>query len=340
MLPSSSPLNTTNNPYSQPQYGPLPGLGMNPYPSPTANEGGSTLAATSTYDPVAAQAAAQKAAEQNLVNQMFDTKVAGLQSQYDSLAPQEQSAQLGISNQFTTKSNDLSTARAQGDRNLNMSRNQVNEYRARSLKDIRDNLLNQSMSYNNQLGAFGAGDSSAASQIQRALSGLASKNRGNVVSDASNQETQINIKQEDLATAFQQNMRDLNAWRQNSLAELANKFMTQRQQIQQAMSQADVDRAQQLAQYDQSQTQVAIERLANLENMYRTQATQISDFYKNYFAPKDISIAPELQQYQVNPISAGELRNLGSVKPVAENPNTAAIRKFEEEQQKSSILGY
>lgn len=275
----------------------------------------------------------------DLVNSLFGSKVAGLQSQLGTLDAQNQASQARIGNQYQTKLNDLQENLTVGNRNLDMSRNKVNESRARSLQDIRDKLQTQSMGYANQLGTFGAGDSSAAGLINTALSGMASKNRGDVQQNASDQLTTIDTQQADLKREYDRNTRDLEAWKQETLSNLATDILQKKQQIQQAISQADAEKAQQLAQYDASYTQQAIQALQNLQNQYAAAATEMQNRYFNALAPQSISIDPRLGQYDVKPIDAGTLRDIGQVTPVNPEAEAAALlRKRQEEEAANAIL--
>jgi len=287
-----------------------------------------------TYD----AAAAQKQSNVDYVNRAFDTRLTGLRGQLDALDPQRQAAELQTANQWQTKMNDLNTGLAQGQRNLNYSRQQVQEGRERGLKSLRDQLQQQAMSYSNQLGAYGAGDSSAAGLINFALAGQTSRNRGDVMGSASQQETEIGMQEQDLNTAFEQNRRDLDTWKQQTLAELANSFAQQKAAIQNEMLNADLARQQQLAQYDASLTQSAIDRLSQIEGQFKQQSADLVSRYQNMFAPQNIQIAPNLQQYQVQAINPGQIAGLSM--PNAVNPESeiiTAMRRRDDEQLQNPL---
>lgn len=274
----------------------------------------------------------------DLVRALFGAKRSGLQSQVGVLDAEHEASQARIGNQYQTKYNDLSENLAVGKRNLGESRNVVNEQRARSLQDIRDRLSSQSMSYANQLGAMGAGDSSATGLVNSSLAGMASKNRGDVQENASGQLRTIDTQEENLTREYTRNVRDLDTWRQQTLSDLATEIVKTKQQVQQAIAQANAEEAQQLAQYDASYTQQAIAALNNLQNTYAQQANALSERFRNALAPQSIRISPELQQYEVKPIEAGALRSLEM--PEAVNPESEALailRRREEEEQNALL---
>lgn len=307
-------------------------------PEPTAPT--YNLSGGGTVDYAAQQAAAQKAADINLINQIYNTQKTGYQTQLGTLGSQQSNANARVMDQYNTRSTDLADNRSRGLRNLTSAQQNVDEQRIRSLGDIRDSLQRQSMSYNNQLGALGAGDSSAAGMINMALSGLASKNRGSVMDNASDQTRAITTKRDDLEVDYGKQVRDLGSWKNNSLTQIAQDYMSKRQAIESAMAQADAAQAQALAAEDASYRQQAIQALQNVENMYRTQADQINSFFTNYTVGNNIGLNANNLDYTVNPIQAGQLRNVGQVQQYGASPATVAAQKKYEEDQQSNILGY
>lgn len=270
---------------------------------------------------------------QNLVNRGFDSQIAGLQDKLRILDPQRQAGEVQLQNQYQTKMNDLNTGHAQGMRNLNMADQQVQESRARGLDDLRRQAEQMSMGYNNQLGAYGAGDSSASQLLNRAVAGMTNKNRSGLLRNASDQATQIGFQKQDLQTSYDQNKRDLDAWKQNSITDLYNKYADEKAAIQQAMATADAQRYQQLAQYDAAYTQQALDSLARIQQQHTQNANDLISRYQNMFAPREISIAPGLQQYAVKPIEAGVLGNISMPNPInPESEAQMALRKRLDEQ--------
>lgn len=302
------------------------------------NKNDQPLQTTSTvYDPVAAQQAAQRQQNIDYVNQSFDAKLAGLQSQLDALNPQQQAGERNIANQYQTKDVRLAEDRAVGLKNLASSLNQVQDSRTRGLKNLGDQMRQKSMSYNNQLGAVGAGDSSAQQLINFALGQQASGARGDLVRNASGQEVAINDQQATLEREYTRNKQDLDTWKQSSLADLAQKFAEVRNNIANEMSNATLERQQQLAQYDAGVTQAAIQQLSNIENMYRQQAADLTNRFNSMYAPTDIQIDPTLKQYDVKPISVADIAGMSMPQPVnPEAAQAALLRKRLEDQQ---VLG-
>lgn len=266
------------------------------------------------------------------INRSFDAQKEQYNSQLRTLGPQQDAAEGRIINQYTTRNNDLRSDFAKGNRNLDTSQNKVNSERERGLDSIRRQLQQQSMSYANQLGAFGAGDSSASTLINQALTGSAARNRGDLLGNVTDQTVAINTQRKDLEDSFDRNTRDLVTWKQSTLTDIAEKFLAQKQKIRTAMASADAERANQLAQLDENLTQDALNKLSHLEDVYRQNANELVAQYRNALAPSTVKIAPELQDYAVKPIDAGQLADIGQVQSnVAEDPLAVLRRKEEDE---------
>lgn len=243
------------------------------------------------------------------INKSYDTKISGLRSVLDTLNPQQDAAVLNVNNQFQNQSNALQTQKATGERNLGLATEQVQAGKVKSLADLGRQVQTMGMSYNNQLGAYGAGDSSAAGMVQQALSGMASKNRADVLGNASNQQRGIDLQMQDLNTEFDNNLKMLEDWKNTSLNDIATKFLQQRQAIQQQMIGADADRYQALAQLDANYVNQAMSQLGALEAQYRQSSNDLIGQFQNMQGP-NAAINPQLQQFAVQPISAGKLAQL------------------------------
>lgn len=304
-------------------------------PAPTKAAGGNTTPyAAAAYATGGGGTSAANQSNIDYVNKSFDTKLAGLRAQLSTLDPQRQAAELQIGNEYQTKNNRLAEDKTVGLNNLDQSRAQIADSRLRGLSDIARQLQQQGSSYNNQLGAVGAGDSSAAQLVNFALGQQASNARGDLVRNASQQSQAVDQQQADLIRNYERNKQDLDTWKTQQLTDIAAKFLNIKNQIQNDMANADMERQQQLAQYDAAVTQSALQRLSDIQTSYQQQANQLNDLYKNTFAPKDIAVDPTLQQYEVQPISADQLAGLAA--PTNQTYDTAQqtlLRKKLEEQQ-------
>lgn len=319
-----------------------PGYSFRGTPS-TQNTAGANQDYINQQNAYAAQQEAQAAEQRKIdyINAQFNAQKAQYNSQLRALDPQRDAAEGRILNQYTTRSNDLKADYAKGQRNLTTSRNTIVGERERGLDSIRRQLQQQAMSYGNQLGAYGAGDSSAAELINTAIAGGAAKNRGNLLTNTSQQLTSVDTQEKDLEDSFNRNVRDLGVWKQQTLSDIADRFLAQKQKIQVALQTADAQRANQLAQLDENLTNEAIAKLNQLEALYNRQANQLVARYRNALAPSNIKIDEALQDYEVKPISAGQLSAIETPEPVqSEDPLAAILRRREEEELAAGPLNY
>jgi len=284
-------------------------------------------------DPTASATGANNPAAIDYINQSYNTKLAGLQGIYDTLNPQQDAAVLNVMNQYQNQANSLQTQNALGQRNLKVASDQVAENKARSISDLTRQVQTMGRSYQNQLGAYGAGDSSAAGMLNQALSGQASRNRSNVMYNAANQQRGIDMQGQDLKLEFDNNLKALDDWKSTSLNDIASKFLQQRQSIQQQMQTANADRYQALANMDQQYLQQAMAAMADLESRYRSDSQNLVAQYQNLSSPQ-YTINPQLQQYAVQPISSGQLQQYQLVPGLSNYSNPTPVnqrRSFQED---------
>lgn len=277
---------------------------------------------------------ANRQANIDLINQSYNTQLNNYRAQLGSLSDAQKAAERQIGSQFNNQLNKLETGVAQGRRNLADATNAVTEKKVRSLKDLQDQFRQSAMSYNNQLGAMGAGDSSAARLIGQALGGQVSRNRGDVLGNAADQYNTIDRQSKDLEISFEQNKRDLDTWRGGMMNDVATRFAQQRAEIQNAMASATAEQQQRLLELDAGNVQDAIRALQNLESQYAQGISSLTDRYRAVAQPTQYSIDPSLQEYAVRDINAGQIAGL--TMPDQVNPEadivSALLRRRQEEQ--------
>lgn len=275
---------------------------------------------------------AEKAQMRDFTNRSYDTKISGLRSIFDTLQPQQDAATNQVNNQYLNQQKAVTDQRDMGNRNLNLASETVQAGKVKSLADLRRQVETLGMSYNTQLGNYGAGDSSAAQLIQRGLSGMASKNRSDVLYNANTQERGIDMKRNDLQVEFDNGIRALDDWKAGALNDIATRFMQQRQQIQQQMQNADADRYAALAKLDSNYVNQAIAALGNLETQYRSSANELVNQFRSMTAPQ-ARIQDKNLNYDVSPIEAGQIGGTAVPSVSAGNqPGPAAYRRpFEED---------
>lgn len=272
----------------------------------------------------------------DFINAQTNNLLAGYDSALQALPQQQSIANLGVQQAYQGNMNDLQTGRAQGNRNLDFAGNQVAEGRARSLSDLANQIRQQSMSYNNQLGAVGAGNSSAQKMINLALAQQGSRNRGDVMSNASAQEQQIGMQRQDLETEFQSVSQKLDQWKQSKIYEIGQEFAARQMEIQQQRAGAIGQRAQLLGQQNQALIQQAIDALNQTQAMYNTAAQDLVGKYQNAASP-GFNIDPALGQYQVQDINAGQIAQVPGA-PVS-NVNFDPVSQLLKRRDDQGLVG-
>jgi hypothetical protein len=279
--------------------------------------------------------------QQAYYNALYDSQIGQLQGQLGQLGQQRDVNNLQLQNQYQNSLNALQTQHGQGVRNLDFSQHQLEDSRARNLNDIAKQVEQMGMSYNNQLGSLGAGNSSASMMLNRALAGQASKNRGDVVRNASQQQQGLDMQRSDLESEFGNQMNQLQSWKQNQVNDLLNKYNDEFMKLQQAIAGAQGERAQMLSQYQPQLIQQAIDALGNLQTTFNQTHQNLVDQY-NKAASASFNINPALQQFEVQPIDAGQVSQVPGAAPIANeafDPVAAMLRRRDYQGNPISLIG-
>lgn len=270
--------------------------------------------------------------QQAYYGQLFDTQIRGLQGQLDQLPQSQSIANLQLQQNYQDNMNQLQGAHDQGVRDLGIARDTVNRNRAMSLDDIAKQVEQMGMSYNNQLGAYGAGNSSAAGLIQQALAGQAAKNRQSVLQGSTDQLQAIGNQQNDLETQFQQQHTALDHWKQSQAAQIMDTFNQQMRQLQESIVNAQGDKAQYLANYQPQLVQQAIDGLSKLQSVYNDTSQSLIKQYQNAAGP-NFQIDKGLGQFQVHATPAGSVAGVDTapLQQVAYDPVAALLQKRQDQ---------
>lgn len=154
----------------------------------------------------------------NIISSGYDDYFGQLDAQLNQGLPSQRDAQLGIAQSSHDQGmNQLGTQRTSELNNLETTQKT-------SLKDLSSNVRNLFEAGNNYLGSRGAGDSSAANQYSYAVTKMASKQRGDIMSQVTQRKQQIddvyNNETGRLKSDFDQKSMQIASWfaeSQNSL---------------------------------------------------------------------------------------------------------------------------
>lgn len=283
----------------------------------------------STYD----AEAAQKAQQQELYKQALNTTIAQLEGQLGTLGSQEGEANTRVTDQYNLTGGRLSQDYSLGKQNLAEATNDVTASKERSLYNLRQWLAAQGQGYQNQLGAMGAGDSSATGMVNFALGRQGARERGNVISDAAQQFGDIQKQGQQLQLSYDRNKQDLDLWKQTTLADIARRFAESRNQVN-----ASILDARARAAAEQELTQEAINQLAALEQQYRSDATNLQNMYAQQAGPTQ-TLNKSLLDYTTRPVAQPNLTGIKMPSYVNPESNYTAFLKRQDEEQFANPLG-
>ena len=149
--------------------------------APTVSSGGGGQLSTPSYSTPSAPVDpfAQQRAD---ISSAYDQYIQSLNNMLDTGLPGQKTAQEDIINaQRQIALSDLATQKEQELQDISTAETKLETQKTKTLRDIASNIRNQMMAGNVYLGTRGVGDSSAAGQMQYALTKLGSRQRGDVM---------------------------------------------------------------------------------------------------------------------------------------------------------------
>jgi hypothetical protein len=141
------------------------------------------------------------------------------------------SGEATVGSQYQTGLGDLNLSNEQQQAILDKQRAETQTNKASTLKDISTNLRNSFMAGNIYLGARGAGDSSAANQYSYALTKLGNQQRGDVQSQTATIMADIDSRESNLASVYQNEQKKLAAARDEGIRQVGEWFAGVQQQL-------------------------------------------------------------------------------------------------------------
>jgi hypothetical protein len=271
----------------------------------------------------------------NAYGAQFDAQTQAIQNAMNLAQQVANSGQSRVDQSYGVQQGGLQQQLQMGNANLDQSQNQLDLAKSNSLRDLGNNLRLASQSYANQAGTMGAGDSSAMDVLNYALSNQGNRQRNDVLQNAGQQQTGLNLQRSQLQGTYDQNQKMLDDWHANEMQAIVNQYATQEQQFQQALANAQGQKAIDLAYIGKGQAaNSAIQQLQNLQATYNANTNQLQNAYSNIQAP-DASLGAGLTNaYNVQPISAGQLttqnlsNNQASFSPTDINANLKKTDQF------------
>lgn len=183
----------------------------------------------------------------NEISSGWDNYINSLNQQLEGLNPQREAQEQIATSQYNQGVNTLGLQKTQGMQSLESERGKLEKNQTKTLRDLSGNLKNAFMAGNVYLGARGAGDSSAADQYSMALTKEGTRQRGDVMSQTSDQLQEINTRGENLTNIYNTEVNNLEQIKNSKVAEIAQWFANAQNQIRQAQASGQLSKSQDLA---------------------------------------------------------------------------------------------
>jgi hypothetical protein len=251
---------------------------------------------------------AQNPALTNAINAKYDTVSGNLQNQLG-LVQKNYNDQIPLlQGSFDSQGGVLQANRAAGDNALNQQQLGIDQEHNIGLRNLVQQTRGMINGYQNQLGVYGAADSSAAPMLNYALT-----NQGNQATNDLNQQYGLqnsNILQQhkDLGLSFDSQNQALQAQKQLALQQIADQFAQSQSSLQDAMKQAGADKAQYLAYYNPQAAQDALSKLQALDAQYGSAADLLQQNYNKVGGPAPLSNdLSQYQNFQATPLTPQQL---------------------------------
>lgn len=169
--------------------------------------------------------------------------------------------------QNTTNQNisDLDATTNQSKSDLLTQRRKVDENQNKNLRDLSDNIINQSLAGSIYLGSRGAGDSSAANMYSYALNKQGNKQRGDIIAQSDSIRNDISDRESRVNNIYTQEKSRIMTDSQNKLLEVAQWLAQQQNAVKQAKASGQLDKSKDLAQLSSQLLNVAISRAQQID---------------------------------------------------------------------------
>lgn len=219
------------------------------------------------------EAAAREAAIRNGINSGFDqyeSRLSNLEGMYNTQQGEDTNL---LNTTYGNLASGLQTGYDQGVQKLNGARTEVGNRTKASTADVAMQLRNMLKATGMQLGAMGAGDSSAAKVFAPyAYSKIAARENGNIYRQANDQYGQLDQKGIDLQSEYTAHKNDLDQWKYDQLSTIRDKYLNLIGNIRQLKANAPVERVNALNQLESGLLDRARQEADAIESEHRQYA--------------------------------------------------------------------
>jgi len=250
------------------------------------------------------------------------------------LVPQMQQEQQGyVGQQFDSMLGQLGTEKQAAEQQLGTYKTDIQSRKQTGMEEIAQNLRNLMKATGMQLGAMGAGSSSASQVIAPyALAKQGSRAQAQVIKGANDQLSELDRKTIDVQKTYDTQKSQIEQWKTDKMAEIGNTYNDLKFKIEQAKANAPLDKMNALNNLDQTLLQNALQmanyyeqtanqykmgldqwvrdRVSQLQN-YKIQLSQSANFNPTeltYDALQGLQGQPQASYEFYNPVLVGQIR--------------------------------
>ncbi len=241
-----------------------------------------------------------------------------------------------IANLYQTQLGELGGAQEAARQRLEGYRGEIRADQAQNLKALAESMRNWARAGQIQLGALGAGSSSAVPMYQYALAKEAGKRGTDIARQASAMFNDLRMKEEDINLAYNQAKSQLDTWKTEQMGAITDWYNTQLSNIEQQKATASGEKARALASAENSLIQEAYNRLLNIQDQAQQWDAAMREWAINRLAGID-DMKMQLGQmanYSPQQIVWNELQGMGSMPQQSYEAWNPYARKAREEEER------
>ena len=289
-----------------------------------------------------AQAEADRRANQvrNTINSGYDALTGNLQGLIPFYEGQQNTQLQSAQDIYNQIRSGLGQTRDTAMDKLGIARNQVQSNVANNVKDLQKNLLGVIRNTGMQLGAMGAGDTSASNVMAPyAYTKMAGQEYGKIQRQGNDQIFQIQTQERDTENQYNQMVNQSEIEKQQQLQGIRDQFGGIIAQIRNQMANVPAERAQALANLETNLLQQAQSKLSQIEGYYMNLQGELQSWAQNRMSQLNDAKIQFSQSGNFNPQDI-VWQELQARNMVNQTPSTGAYWNPEMMKKRREELGY
>jgi hypothetical protein len=220
----------------------------------------------------------------NQVNNIYDPLISYLDKLAGTLPGWKEEKLGAINDLFSSQSGELESNKEDQFNKLAANKEEVKADERVNMKSLGENFRNWLQTGQNQLGVWGAGDSSASGMYKFALAKQVAKRGTDIARQVAKSINDIKMKEADVQSAFNTAKRELDRWLTTNTQQVKDWFNEKKQAIDTQKATAIGDKANALAQAEMSLMQDAYNRLQTIQSQAQEYDSKMKDWALNTMA--------------------------------------------------------